>query len=174
MHKFIFYFVALLFLTGLIVGCVQPPEYPIEPVIEFKSISPQIALQEPFYTRPDTVYTDIYFTFTDGDGDIGSDDSTLNVTIIDERVPNVPYKFQLPKVDPGGAGNGISGEVLCRLPPNCCIPDPVNGIPRPPCDTTDNNDQLRDTVIYTIQISDRAGHMSNIVKTAPLVLICKQ
>jgi hypothetical protein len=166
------------FITGVgllqLCQCVQPPDYPIEPVIVFENITPKESLQAPFFERPDTVYTDITFSFTDGDGDIGSDSSTLNVEIKDLRAPLIPQEFQLPKVDPGGAGNGISGDVRIRVPANCCIPDPINGIPLPPCEINSPSGQLRDTVVYSIRIRDRAGHWSNTIETTPVVLICRQ
>ena len=77
-------------------------------------------------------------------------------------------------VDPQGAGNGISGEVTVRVPVSCCIPDPVNGIQLPPCDTNSVSGQIRDTLVYTVQIKDRTGNWSNIIQTSPIILICKR
>jgi hypothetical protein len=166
--------VGLAALANALVHCIRPPDYPDAPVIVFESVSPTQLLQAPYFNRPDTVYTDLRFTFTDGDGDLGSDDATLDVTIKDLRAPNVPQQFQLPKVGEQGSGNGISGDILIRVPVNCCIPDPVNGIPLPPCEINSPSGQIRDTLVYSIQIRDRAGNESNIIQSDPIILICRQ
>jgi hypothetical protein len=162
---------ATLLLGAIGITCVQPPDYPVEPVIAFQQTTPALIFQRPFWSNPDTVYTDLIFTFTDGDGDIGFDDEA-SVVVKDLRVPNVPKDYILPKVPEQGAGNGISGEVRLRVPVSCCIPDPVNGIPLPACDST--NQQLRDTIVYSIQIKDRAGNWSNTIESAPIILRCRR
>lgn len=54
-------------LTILALGCVQPPDYPIEPVIEYVGLTKNTMLQGK--TGEDETY--ITISFTDGDGDIG-------------------------------------------------------------------------------------------------------
>ena len=169
-----FFFMA--FVAGFLQNCVQPPDYPKEPVIEFLSISPNVMLQRPFYVLPDSVTTTVTFSYTDGDGDLGypGNDTATSIIVRDARTPQLARQYQLPYVDEQGAGNGISGEVSLNIPIVCCIPDPLNGIPLPPCDTLSPSMQMRDTVVFIIQIKDRAGHLSNPIETAPLILICRR
>jgi hypothetical protein len=174
MKRFLYVFVLAALVANVFTYCIKPPDYPIEPVITFSSVSPNTILQQPFFRMADTVYTDLLFSFTDGDGDLGFDDGTVSVIIKDTRLPSIPLNYLLPKVDPQGAGNGISGTARIRVQVSCCIPDPINGIPLPACDTLPTSSQLRDTVIYSIQIKDRAGNLSNIIETTPITLICKR
>ena len=161
-------------IANVMVYCVRPPEYPDEPVIAFISVSPATILQRPFFRQPDTVYTDLKFSFTDGDGDLGFSDTTVSIVIRDLRSPGLPKDYRFPMVDPQGANNGISGEVTVRVPVSCCIPDPVDGIPLPPCDTNSVSNQMLDTLIYTIRIKDRSGNWSNEIMSEPIILRCKR
>lgn len=174
MRQLLSFIVGIAAITNLLVHCVRPPEYPDEPVITFISVSPSKILQRPFFSRPDTVYTDLKFSFTDGDGNLGFNDTTVSIVIRDLRSPNLPKDYRFPMVDPQGAGNGISGEVTVRVPVSCCIPDPINGIPLPPCDTNSVSNQLTDTLIYSIRIKDRLGNWSNEIKSSPIILVCKR
>jgi hypothetical protein len=174
MRQLLFIMVGIAAITNFLVYCVKPPEYPDEPVITFVSVTPDNILQRPFFKQPDTVYTDLKFTFTDGDGDLGFNDTTVSIVIRDLRSPQLPKDYRFPMVDPQGAGNGISGEVTVRVPVSCCIPDPIDGIQLPPCDTNSISNQLLDTLIYSIRIKDRAGHWSNEINTGPIILVCKR
>jgi len=168
------FILGLLAAANILVYCVKPPDYPDEPVIEFISVTPNFILQRPFFRSPDTVYTDLTFSYTDGDGDLGFDDTTVSLVIYDLRTPNLPKDYRLPMVDPNGAGNGISGEITVRVPVSCCIPDPVDGILLPPCDTNSISNQLLDTLIYSIQIKDRSGNWSNLIQSDPIILRCRR
>lgn len=163
-------------LAAVFQNCVRPPDYPAQPVIEFVSLSPDIMLQKAFFAKPDSVTTTVTFSYTDGDGDLGypDDDPTTSVIVRDARTPQLTKEYQLPYVDEQGAGNGISGEISLNIPIVCCIPEPLNGIPLPSCDTLSPSGQLRDTVVFIIQIKDRAGNLSNTIETAPLILICRR
>ena len=174
MRQLLVIFVCCALAANLMVYCVKPPDYPVEPVIAFLSVSPGTILQRPYFKQPDTVYTDLRFSFTDGDGDLGSSDTVVSIIIRDLRSPNLPKDYRLPEVDLLGAGNGISGEITVRVPVSCCIPDPIDGIPLPPCDTNSVSNQLLDTLVYSIQIKDRAGHLSNVIEAAPIILKCRR
>lgn len=143
------------------VKCLKAPDFPIEPEITFISISKTEFFQQTI--QPDSFL--LIFAFTDGDGDLG-DDSTLNLTFTDSRLPNNPQFFRLPFIPLEGAGNGISGEVYMKLASTCCIyPDLT-----PPCRINPNFPS--NTLYYTIQIEDRAGNKSNIIRTPDLTLKC--
>jgi hypothetical protein len=164
---FIPLFALLAVLYFLHPSCVQPPNYPIEPVIEFLSLSKDTIWQTRF--GPDSVV--ITFSFTDGDGDLGFSDSTAGIFIVDGRDTFEKPSYRIPYIEQQGAGNGISGEISIVLPTTCCIYPPNT---RPPCDTTANAPQLFDTVFYLISIKDRAGRLSNEIATAPIFLRCKR
>ncbi len=150
--------------------CVKPPNYPLEPVIEFKSVSKTVLRQRALSpSNPDSVV--VSFTYTDGDGDLGypDNDPTTSVFFRDQR-DQFASERKLPYVDPQGAGNGISGDISVVLPTTCCIHTNPEGI-KTACE---NVPITTDTLIYVISIRDRAGNVSNEIKTTPIVLICKQ
>ncbi|MCS6935599.1 MAG: hypothetical protein NZM35_10690 [Chitinophagales bacterium] len=150
-------------------GCVKPPDYPIEPIITFKSLSA---------TKVNSGQVDtIVFTFTDGDGDIGvnpgpgdtcdvcsykrGDSSCFfmkgyNVFLIDSRDTCVSY-YATANIEPKGKFDDLSGEVMVLRTINSqkCF--------APPC-------SIPDTVIYTILMRDKAGHFSNRIKTPPIYI----
>ena len=152
---------------GILPFCVQPPDYPDEPVIEFKNQSKSQMFQSKF--GQDSVT--ITFTFTDGDGDLGFTDDQESIFITDGRDSFAKPSYRIPYIEQQGAGNGISGEISIVVPTTCCI-YPGTGIP--PCDTSANAPQMRDTVFYYLQIKDRAGHLSNQIQTDPITLICRK
>ncbi|HMO38326.1 MAG TPA: hypothetical protein PKC76_03420 [Saprospiraceae bacterium] len=148
-------------------ACTEPPNYPDEPYIEFVGMNKNAIAQGSASSPRDTLA--ITFFFTDGNGDIGSD--TTNFFLRDSRdnslIPN--RLFPIPEQ---GSGNGVSGEITIRIPnkvagPNiCCIfPD------RRVCQTDPRFPQ--DTFSYSIQIKDRAGNLSNIIRTPPITILCR-
>lgn len=164
------YFIASLFLLAL-AACVKAPEYPVEPQIEFKSVSSSFIKSG---------YADtITVTFTDGDGDIGvgasnndscnlcalkHGDSTclrlndFNVFLIDSRDTCVST-YASDNIPVNGQYKGISGEisVVRAIDSKKCFAPPQAGCPL-------------DTAVYTIIIRDMAGHFSNAVKTTPIIV----
>jgi hypothetical protein len=143
--------------------CVQPPNYPNEPVITFKSLS-RTTLRQGTGTF-DTTFATI--SFTDGDGDLGDSDS-LNVFLIDKRDNFLKSKYRLPFIPEEGVGNGISGDITLRVNTSCCI-FPNNVLP--PC--SPSTQFPTDTLRYIIFIKDRAGHESNHVETSDIILLCQ-
>jgi hypothetical protein len=163
----------LLVLPLLIVsGCIQPPDYPIEPEIEFISLS-KTTLISGKDNEDETLLT---IAFTDGDGDIGNfkpdGTSELDMFLIDSRTGDFDEKFSIPFVPELGASNGISGEVYARIFTTCCIyPDFVTDAPTG-CDPSEQYPV--DTLIYEIYIMDRAGNESNHVFSDPIYILCNQ
>lgn len=157
---------SLFFITFLL-ACTQPPDYPVEPVLEFNSLSSPSMQQGSQLI--DTVY--MTFNFTDGDGDIGNLDDSLDVFLIDPRFPDGTNvnTFRLPYVPPQGTGNGISGEISVQLPPTCCTYPAGVALP-----CTPNVAQYpTDSVAYEVYIYDRAGNESNHIFSSPLTIICQ-
>ncbi len=163
----IFIYPALLSATGLVfllASCASPPDYPVEPFIEYLGMTKDTlrrgAMQE------DTTLVTI--SFTDGDGDIGNKD-TLDLFVTDQRTGVLESQFQVPLVPKLGASNGIKGEITFRLFTTCCIFPPELGLD--PCNGEDPTFRY-DKVIYEIFIRDRAGHDSNVIETEPVYIRC--
>ena len=159
-------------------ACVQPPDYPDEPVIDFVRFNQPSISQG--LSPEDLDSLEITFSFTDGDGDLGNnDDATdengrplFNVMMTDSRTGNVIEQNRIPFIPVQGAGNGISGEITVTISNKtagfCCIYDDKDG--SDPC--TINTTFTRDTFFYSIQITDRTGNESNVVDTDPIIIRC--
>ena len=157
--------IIITFLGLAATACVQPPDFPVVPEIEFVALSQDAIEQGNAGTAPDTL--DIIFSFTDGDGNLGDPDS-INIFITDSRTDFTDQK-RINPIPEMGAGNGISGEITLRLPNRfnfCCTYD--DGIP--PC--TPSTTQPTDTVSYSIQIRDRDNNFSNIIQTDVITILC--
>lgn len=150
-------FVLAVFLLGWS-SCVSPPEYPLEPVLEFVSLSTSTLTEG----GSDTVILRI--AFTDGDGDIGhgdpqiETDSTRNVFLEDSRVPGFPIYYHINEVERNGNVQAISGFIDLRFNPGffACL-----GL------------AAQDTLSLSLYIIDRAGNQSNTVRTTPITLTCQ-
>ncbi len=154
---------SLLLVFTILISCTKPPDYPIEPVIEFSSLSQTFMSQgEP---PTDSLY--MTFSFTDGDGDLGSQGDSLDVFLSDTRFGLFNITFRLPFVPEQGAGNGISGEITIGLPGTCCIfPNNVSE----PCGI--NPEFPTNALFYEVYIRDRAGNESNRIISEEITLLC--
>ena len=151
----------------IISSCKKPEEYPIEPVITFKSISTSRNAQG----FDQKMY--VVLNFTDGDGDIGYLTSGLNDPIFDD--PNSPYynnyvadifrmengnwvpyptilplAGRLPYITPEGKNKAVKGEIVCEF----AVPLQAH----------------QDTFRLDVFIYDRGLHKSNTVSTDPFIL----
>jgi len=158
-----------IFIIAIIFSCTKPPDYPIEPVIEFQRLSRNFMDQG--ITNNDSVVVTV--SFTDGDGDLGHTDGTIDIFVKDTRVPNAdPSPYKMPFVPVQGVGNGISGEISILTYSTCCLYPPGTF---PPCDESEDatNAYPIDSLIYEIYIMDRAGNESNHVLSDPVLLQCR-
>lgn len=162
---------SLLGISILLHGCISPPSYPIEPQISFLSISKTTAVQL------DSLRVE--FSFTDGDGDLGFEpyspsdcdlcsdscltEETLSIFVFDNRSECLT-PFNVPSIPPKGSSDAISGKINMVIYPVCCI---VNGFACIP-----SSEQPTDTVIFSIQLKDRAGNLSNIIDLPPVIVSC--
>lgn len=161
------YFFPALVLASMMSACVQPPDYSNIPEIEFIRFNQDSIKQGNSLNAPDTL--EIIFSFTDGDGDLGSDDDSIDVFFTDSR-DEFETPFKLPVIPNIGTENGISGEITVRVPNqpfNICCTYPDNS---PPC--VPNPQFEVDTFSYNIFLRDRAGNMSNRIQTSPVTIIC--
>lgn len=152
---------ALLALSGW--HCLDAPNYPDEPYIEFLSVSKDTLLQG--YFMEDSIT--IAFRFEDGDGDLGreSQDPANNVFFIDERTGEVET-YGIPAIPQEGAANGVEGEIRIVVFSTCCFYNDGEN----PCEP--HPTIAFDTIQYRIYILDRAQNKSNEILTTPIILRC--
>ncbi len=165
---------AIRYLTWLVLfgvlatsSCINPPDYPNEPVIEYLRVNKRTIAQGNTNAAPDTLA--IIFGFTDGDGDIGFENDSIDVFMTDSR-DGFQQLFKLPFIPEQGIGNGISGEITIRIPNRpfqicCTYPDGSTA-----CQP--NSRFPTDTFSFSIQIRDRANNFSNIIETEPITILC--
>lgn len=160
-------------LTGILIGgfssCSEPPVYPIEPRIEYIGLNQNSIEQSRDASIPlDTI--EIRFSFTDGDGDLGSTDS-INIHLEDSR----DGTLQLFKVNPIpqiGAGKGLNGEIKILLTNSpitryfCCT------FPNTNLTCLASKQFPKDELFYKIRIRDRAGNWSNEIQTDKISILC--
>ncbi|MEY3051670.1 MAG: hypothetical protein RLY31_1455 [Bacteroidota bacterium] len=145
-------------------SCASPPDYPLEPYIEFVSLSKDTMQRG--QNQEDSVF--VTFRFTDGDGDIGNND-TLDLFLTDLRTQVLERQFRIPAVPKLGASNGIKGEIRVRLLPTCCIFPPDLGL-NPCMDETPL--MPYDQVSYELFVRDRSGNASNSITVGPIFIRC--
>lgn len=161
---------ALLFSLAF-TACVQPPNYPVEPVIAYEGVNKTTVFQGSGTAPNDTLI--IFFSFTDGDGDLTFTEGEDVVFLYDSRTPDVPETKGIPVIPEDGTGNGIRGEFILRIPNNnrgiCCVYQ--LGGTATVCDVTP--DYPVDTFSYAIEIVDAAGHLSNRIRTETISVLCE-
>lgn len=165
MQRAIIILSTILLVAGL--SCTQPPNFPNEPVITYLGANQTQIAQGNNASLPDTLIFRI--GFTDGDGDLGNNEGTVDIFLTDSR-DGVASQFRLPFIPDEGVGNGIEGVLTLRFPNRpsliCCIPPagltPCVAYPEYPTDS----------FFYTISIKDRAGNMSNEITTEEITILC--
>ncbi len=152
-------------LIVLATSCIRPPEYPVEPVIEY------IGIDKTTMTagsgNEDFVF--LTFKFTDGDGDIGAEAATEDEhqafyfhSLIGKETKL--GSFGIPLVPEQGSGNGITGEVTVKINTICCLQtggcdNPIPGL---------EEEKFR----FLMYIEDRAGNRSNWIESDEITLTC--
>jgi hypothetical protein len=157
----------LLLIAALAGSCIKPPEFPIEPVITYEGVNDTEVYQGSSSAPNDTLT--VHFTFTDGDGDLSFPSDSIDVFLTDSRVPQFPVTYRLPNITGEGAANGIEGDIWVNIPNKpfniCCY---LGG---QACAVSTT--QPADTFSFAIQIRDRAGHYSNVIRTETLRVLCQ-
>ena len=120
------------------------------------SVIPEITL---ISTSPGTVKAhedEILFNleYTDGDGDLGTnDDKIRNVFVTDNRI-NVVHEFRLKQLAPDDANVPITGTFEIILPNTILV-----------------GNSGSEAVTFTIKVVDRAGNESNEVTSPELTVV---
>lgn len=140
----------------LLSSCLKGTEYPLEPEIEFISMSfadsTAPMLGGPMYIGVITI------GFTDGDGDIGGfqNDTTINMFVSQINIVNgehlspIDKSYTIPYVTPEGQNKSLKGEIDIEL---FFLPF-----------------EIADTAMFEVYIEDRSKNKSNIIST-PVVVI---
>ncbi|MCS6991581.1 MAG: hypothetical protein NZL95_06930 [Chitinophagales bacterium] len=128
-------------------ACLRPPDYSIIPTIALDSLST-------LYIRAGVDSLKFFISFTDGDGDIGSE-TNPNLFLTDSRT-GYTDSVKVPYITPDGSLKAISGVIIYVRSQFSCIPG-----------------RKTDSLTYTIYLEDRAGHASNSVTTPVIYLECQ-
>ncbi|MEM7367939.1 MAG: hypothetical protein AAF587_05015 [Bacteroidota bacterium] len=129
-----------------------------DPIAQIIPPIPEIELLNTTPTNVIEYQDEIVFTieYTDGDGDLGTNDDTRrNVFIKDSRIDNI-HEFRLQQLAPDGAEVPITGTFELTLPYTILT-----------AGTT------QETVSFEIHVVDEAGNESNVV-TSPEIQINPQ
>jgi hypothetical protein len=136
----------LLFFIFFFSSCKKDKqEYPVEPVIEFISITPAVVTE--FSSL------NIIFSYTDGDGDLGENKADIkNLFITDNRI-GITYAYRIKQLAPGNEALPIRGNLEAKIA-NAVI----------------TNSSAEQFVNFSIYITDRAGHQSNTIETGSVLI----
>jgi len=127
-------------------SCKKKEEIPTNPVISFKSISASEV--EQFNN-----HVVIQFEYEDWQGDLGEPDpDAYSLSVKDSRL-SAPDWFHIPPMTPDLQELHIKGIYSVELPPLFLL---GNG--------------SQETTVLSLQLTDRAGNISNLI-TTPIVLI---
>lgn len=141
MQKKSFLILPLLLVMMVLFSCNQEPFFPVEPKIEFVSISPQEVK-----SGVDSIL--ITFRFQDGDGDLGSEGAP-NLQLIDSRVDQglpldrATNPYTVPDLTPDARNPSIQGEITIKMDFTVVLP---------PASEQD--------VRFQIKLWDRAGNLA--------------
>ena len=137
-----------------LVSCSDEETFPVTPAISFKSL-------EKFQSLSGLDSLVLTFSFTDGDGDIGSAASDTfgrdvyarlferNSGVFEEAPLGAPLEYRVPYLEPRGNNSSLKGDIRISIDYN---------IQRP-----------NDTIYYKVLLEDRAGNRSNEITTATIV-----
>lgn len=154
MKKFIPFLLALSIGMFSLSSCSDEETYPVTPVIACKSL-------EKFQSLSGLDSLVLTFSFTDGDGDIGSAASDTfgrdvyarlferNNGVFEEAPLSAPLEYRVPYLEPRGNNSSLKGDIRINIDYNILRPN--------------------DTIYYKVALEDRAGNRSNEISTATIV-----
>lgn len=156
-----------IFIVLVLGGCINPPDFPDEPVLTFTGLSTTSMDQG----KINEDFVKVFFSFTDGDGDLGQPNNqgngrTFDVFIKDLRTGIVQESLFFPYIPPKGASNGVEGTGEILIFTTCCLPEAANA----PCEPGIN--VLTNDLQYEIYVIDRDGNESNRMVTDIITLNC--
>lgn len=138
----------LFLLLLFVISCKKDDkkEYASEPAIEFINISPGELTEG-------SDHIVISFKYTDGNGDLGENNSTAkNLFVTDNRL-GITYSFRIQQLAPDGSSIPITGTLNTDIGTVFI---------------TDNTQQQ--TANFSLYIVDRAGNQSNTITTSAITI----
>lgn len=147
----------------LLAACASnEPQFPVEPQIEFVSISPAVI-------KDNVTSFDITIKYKDGDGDLGYEDkyaserTGADLVLLDLRPevadPNDEYdgiwEYNLPNLTPESRNLSIQGEITLNFPALPLKLDPL---------------KPEEKLSFDVYVIDRAGHKSNVITTSEITV----
>ena len=151
---------ALIALGMVLAGCRDDePLFPIEPRVAFVSFSAD--------TVPELESFIVTLSYTDGDGDLGSDDNNAEELLLVDNRPNVPFQiddtttyegrfvYSIPNLTPETRNPSIQGEISIDFP-GLTVLEPF--------------ENEYETVQFRVTLEDRAGNVSPEIVTPPIVV----
>ncbi len=173
--------IAILALVVGLCGCVKQPSFPIEPHLELKSVSKTVVRLPAGGPTTDTVQ--VTLSFTDGDGDFGIPDGTIDTTCAncvctdhstDSRaISNTTwdvfyYAYTSGFPDSCLSIPGIGTKYIPVATKYPALQGDITFQVSVECPGTGTQDTLR----YSFFIKDRAGHLSNRILSPGIVVDC--
>ena len=142
------FFVITILICLLSVGC-ERQNIPISNVPEIEIINAGPLIVTAF---KDSIVFEI--KYTDGDGDLGTNDDTQrNVFVRDSRI-NVTHEFRVQQLAPDGANIAITGTFFLTLP-----------------NTLLTGGNTEEKVTFAIYVIDQAGNESNTVESPEITVM---
>ena len=147
MRSSVAYISSILLILLLASSCVE--DYPFDG-------KPSITLM---VSGPDTVqeFTDsVYFkiAYEDGDGDLGENDTDDHNLFVTDNRNGIQYKYRIRELVPGGASVPIRGQLSFSIKNTFII-----------------GSSPTEVVTYNIELQDRAGNASNVLTSAPILIV---
>ena len=167
---------AMALVTTALSGCLKPEDFPDEPILTFKGLEQVYEPNGPTDTTRNW-YFYVTVAFTDGDGDIGLDETDTQspfgqneehyfnyFTQIRKRTAGQwadfrePYKYRMKRITPTGQDPTLNGEIELRM-------GPILGVMPCPIPSVDPGD----TIEVTVRLEDRSLNMSNTVTSGEFI-----
>lgn len=137
-----------------LMSCSDEETFPVTPVISFKSL-------EKFTSLSGSDSLILTFSFTDGDGDIGSAPAdtfgrdvyarlfeSINGVFVEAPL-SAPLEYRVPFLEPRGNNQTLKGDISINIDYNILQPN--------------------DTIFYQVILEDRAGNRSNEMVTSTVI-----
>lgn len=149
-------------------SCFREPEFPLQPSIEFESITKEVRLDAFQGVNKDSITIGV--RFRDGDGDLGLSDAEIDVA---QRNQSFNYLIEPFRKVRGSFQPAQTAITLNGFYPRLKIEDkpaPLEGVLYYSIDYPHPFTPANDTLKFLVQIKDRAGNLSNQVETTEIVL----
>lgn len=145
MNRISFFVIAMLLLC---VSCQkEDTSLSIIPKIDLEQAGPAVIKE-----NVDSIY--FVVAYTDGDGDLGSNDPKVKNLFVEDTRIGLVYKYRIQDLVPGNAEVGIQGVLHFSIP-----------------NTVITGSGTQEEVTYSVWVVDAAGHESNRLSVGPFLVV---